>query len=87
MYKKMLVTLDGSELAEVVLDYAKELAGGLALDTILLHIYSHTEHEYITMRRGYIDRVAEMLERQVREIQEKIGQNQSGNHLRFEPNL
>lgn len=69
MYKKMLVTLDGSELAEVVLDYAKELAGGLNLDTVLLHIYSHSEHEFITMRRGYINSVAETLEHQAREIQ------------------
>jgi len=75
MYKKLLVTLDGSELAEVVLDYAKELAGGLGLDTVLLHIYSHSELEYITMRRGYINRIADTLEHQAREIQEKTGNN------------
>ncbi|MFC1989997.1 universal stress protein [Chloroflexota bacterium] len=71
MYKKMLVTLDGSELAEVVLDYAKEFAGGLGLDTVLLHICAPKEHEFITMRRGYVNRVAEALQREAREIQKK----------------
>ena len=32
MYHRMLVPLDGSELAEVVFTYAKELAGRLDID-------------------------------------------------------
>jgi len=35
MYKKMLVPLDGSEVAEVALTYAKELARRLDLDVVL----------------------------------------------------
>ena len=35
MYQRMLVPLDGSELAEVVFTYAKELAGRLDLDLTL----------------------------------------------------
>ncbi len=38
MYKSILVQLDGSELAEVVLPYAKDLAGRLDLELILLHV-------------------------------------------------
>jgi len=44
MYKRMLVPLDGSELAEVVFPYAKELAGRLGLDVILLHVCSTKEN-------------------------------------------
>jgi len=73
MYKKMLVALDGSELAELVLDYARELAGNLSLNTVVLHVYNPSEREFITMRRGYINRIAETLECQVREIQKKVG--------------
>lgn len=73
MYKKMLVTLDGSELAEIVLDYARELAIGLGLDAILLHIYSQSECEFISMRRGYLNRVADVLERDIYNIREKFG--------------
>ena len=38
MYQRMLVPLDGSELAEVVFTYAKDLAGRLNLEVILLHV-------------------------------------------------
>ena len=38
MLQRMLVPLDGSELAEVAFTYAKELAGRLDLDVILLHV-------------------------------------------------
>lgn len=65
MYKTMLVTLDRSELAETVLDYARELAVGLDLDTILLHIYSQSEYEFISMRCGYLNRIVEVLAKQM----------------------
>jgi len=45
MYKKMLVPMDGSKLAEVVLPYAKELAGRLGLDLIFLYVRSPHESE------------------------------------------
>jgi nucleotide-binding universal stress UspA family protein len=38
MYKRILVPLDGSKLAEGVLRYAKFLAGGLQLPVELLHV-------------------------------------------------
>ena len=43
MYRKMLVPLDGSELAEVVFTYAKELAGRLDLKVILLYVFNQKE--------------------------------------------
>lgn len=61
MYKKMLVLLDGSELAEVVFNYAQELSGRLNLDLELLHVCAPNEAEQLPMRRAYIERMAETL--------------------------
>jgi len=69
----MLVPLDGSELAEVVFPYAKELAGRLDLDVILLHASTPAEHEFIPMHQAYIERAAEIVRRQAREVQESTG--------------
>lgn len=71
MYKRMLVPLDGSELAEVVFAYAKELAGRLDLDLILLHVAATREQDLLSMHRAYIERAAEIVGRQSAEVQEK----------------
>jgi nucleotide-binding universal stress UspA family protein len=73
MYKRVLVPLDGSELAEVVFVYAKELAGRLGLDLVLLHIYSPDEAASVPMRRAYVERAAEIIKRQSEEAREKAG--------------
>jgi nucleotide-binding universal stress UspA family protein len=73
MYKKMLIPLDGSELSEVVFPYAKELAGRLGLDVILLHVHSPEEGEKAPLHRAYIERKAEVIKRQSEEVQQKIG--------------
>ncbi len=70
MYKRILVPLDGSELAEVVLTYAKELAGRLDLEVILLHVSSPEEGEFFApMRQAYIKQAAETIRRQSRQVQ------------------
>jgi nucleotide-binding universal stress UspA family protein len=61
MYKKMVVLLDGSELAEVVFDYAQELAGRLHLDIELLHVCTRAEVDQMPMRRAYIEQKAALL--------------------------
>ena len=53
MYHKMLVPLDGSELAEVVFTYVKELAGRLDLDVILLQVCPTALKEFIPMQKAY----------------------------------
>jgi nucleotide-binding universal stress UspA family protein len=73
MYRKVLVPLDGSELAEVVFVYAKELAGRLGLDLVLLHVYSPDEAASVPMRRAYVERAAEIIKRQSEEAREKAG--------------
>jgi nucleotide-binding universal stress UspA family protein len=73
LYKKMLVPLDGSEITEVVLPYARELAGRLDLELTLLHVCEPHRSESQFVCRAYIEHVAEMLEKQAREVQAKTG--------------
>ncbi len=61
MYKKMVVLLDGSELAEVVFDYAQELAARLHLDIELLNVCTKGEADQMPMRRAYIEQKAGLL--------------------------
>ena len=69
MYKLMLVPLDGSELAETVLSYAKELAGRFDLELTLLHVCGPEGVESQFMCRSYLERTAEILRQQSREVQ------------------
>jgi nucleotide-binding universal stress UspA family protein len=77
MYKRMLVPLDGSKLAEEVFPYTRELAGRLDLDLIFLNVCSPNETESLSMRQFYMDKMAEMVRSQTREIQVKTGASQS----------
>ena len=71
MYKRMLVPLDGSELAEVVFNYAKEFAGRLDLEVVLLYVSTPAEEEFLPMHRAYIEHAADIVRRQSQEVQEK----------------
>ncbi len=73
MYRRMLVPLDGSELAEVVFPYAEELAGRLDIDIILLHAFNPEPTQFLPMRRAYIERAVEIVKRRAGEVQKKIG--------------
>jgi nucleotide-binding universal stress UspA family protein len=71
MYKRVLVPLDGSELAEVVFSYATELAARLELDLVLLHVVDPHERDLVPLHRAYVERAAEVLRRQSEELQKK----------------
>jgi len=73
MYKKMLVPLDGSELSEAVLPYAKELAGRLDMEITLLHIYRSEEKNKSHLYRAYIGHKVDILKCQSEEVQKKTG--------------
>ena len=73
VYTKMLVPLDGSELAEAVFVYAKELAVRLDLEIVLFHVYSPDESKLVPMRRAYVERAADIVRRQSEEVQQKTG--------------
>ena len=61
MYKKMLVALDGSELAETVLVYTEELMRWLPVDVTLLHVCSPREKELLSIHQAYLDKRVETL--------------------------
>jgi nucleotide-binding universal stress UspA family protein len=61
MYQKMLVLLDGSELAEVVFKYAQEISGRMKIQAELLHVCSPREAEQLPMRKAYMEHMAEQL--------------------------
>ncbi|HEY31548.1 MAG TPA: universal stress protein [Dehalococcoidia bacterium] len=72
MYRKMLVLLDGSELSEVVFSFAKELAARLNLDVVLLQVYGPMGRDFVPVHRAYIERAAETIKRQVKDVQNEL---------------
>lgn len=61
MYKKMLVLLDGSKLAEVVFSYALALSNRLDLELELLHVCTVQEANDLPMHQAYLEHMAENL--------------------------
>lgn len=82
MYKKMLVPLDGSELAEVTLVYAKELAGRMDLDVILLHVASPGASESMPLHQAYVEHAVEMVKLGLAEVQKKFGLSRKGKAIK-----
>ena len=87
MYKRMLVPLDGSELSEVAFPYAKELAGRLDLEVILLHVHNPEEGEAVPLHQAYIERKAEIMKRQTEEMRQKTGIGQGGKAIQVRGEL
>ncbi len=73
MYKKMLIPLDGSEVAEIVFVYAKELAARHGIDIFVLQVCSPQEHELDPMHRAYVERAVETIRQQSEEVQKRTG--------------
>ena len=59
MYKKVLVPLEGSELAEVALPYAEELAGRLGSKVTLLCVSESAEAQDYYKHQIYLERIVE----------------------------
>ncbi len=84
MYKSMLVPLDGSELAEVVLPYAEELAARLRLEVVCLHVYGVGEDDPASVHRAYVERVADSVTAHTEEIQRQMGSAPRTEHVRIQ---
>lgn len=69
MYRRMLVPLDGSKLAEETFPYARELAGRLDLDLDFLHVCLPLESDFIPMSQVYVDTLAGSAREQIQRIQ------------------
>jgi nucleotide-binding universal stress UspA family protein len=69
MFKRIMLPLDGSEVAEITLPYSEELARELGSELILFHVRG-PEHEYYErMHQMYLDRLAETSELNIRKDQ------------------
>lgn len=67
MFKKVLVPLDGSRLAENTLPYAMELACKLGCEIQLLHVMTTHEAEQVHMHEAYLDSQVEAMTRTIAE--------------------
>ena len=71
MYEKILVPLDGSELAEVALPYAEELAGRLGSEGTLLYVSESAEDQYHRIPQFYMQEMAKATRRSAEGYLEK----------------
>lgn len=72
MFKRILLPLDGSELAEITLPYGEELARRLGSEVILLHVRGQErQQEYEHIHQVYLDRLAETVESNIKTGQAK----------------
>ncbi|HEX7475898.1 MAG TPA: universal stress protein [Dehalococcoidales bacterium] len=72
MFERILLPLDGSEIAETALPYGEELARILGSELILFHVHGQ-EHgrDYEHIHQTYLDRLAETVAGNIRNDQPK----------------
>lgn len=68
MWKKILVPLDGSDLAELALPYAEELANAFKSEVILLHVSEPSESRYRHMHELYVQEVANRMKERIKKV-------------------
>jgi nucleotide-binding universal stress UspA family protein len=68
MWKKILVPLDGSDLAELALPYAEELAAAFKSELILLYAGTASEEEYLHMHELYLEKMAAETKKMVKRV-------------------
>jgi nucleotide-binding universal stress UspA family protein len=66
MFEKILLPLDGSELAEAAIPYVRDLAGPLKAEVYLLHVCPSTHQNLWRMHRIYLDHVADSLREEIK---------------------
>jgi nucleotide-binding universal stress UspA family protein len=65
MFERIMLPLDGSELAEIAIPYAKELAGSLGSEIVLYHVYGHEHKHQEHMHQTYLDRLVDSIKQNV----------------------
>ena len=66
MFERILLPLDGSEIAEMILPYGEELARRLGAEVILFHIRGPEHQQDERMHQMYLDRLANTVKRNIR---------------------
>jgi nucleotide-binding universal stress UspA family protein len=68
MFEKVLLPLDGSELAETAIPYVRDLAVQLKAEVSLIHVCP-PEHENLTrMHKIYLDHMADSLRKEIQDL-------------------
>ena len=67
MFEKILLPLDGSELAETAIPYVWDLAGQLKAEVYLLHACPPEHQAYLHMHQIYLNNIAENLRQRIKE--------------------
>lgn len=71
MFERILLPLDGSELAEMALPYGQELATRLGSELTLFHVRAQEGQQYECIHRMYLDRLAQAVAHNIRKGQPK----------------
>ena len=66
MLEKILLPLDGSELAESAIPYVRDLAGQLEAEVYLLHACPLEHKTYLRMHQLYLNNIAENLRQRIK---------------------
>ncbi len=67
MYERILVPLDSSKLADVVLPYAELLAGALDSEVTLMYVCEPKEKQYQRVHEFYLGKIAKLVKSHIRE--------------------
>jgi len=76
MYVKILVTLDGSELSEVALPYAEQLAVRLGSEILLLMITEPAEAQDYRHHQLYLQKIIKNMKSRTQKYREETGSNE-----------
>jgi nucleotide-binding universal stress UspA family protein len=66
MFKRILVPLDGSDLAEIALPYAEEIAGKMGSEVIIIHAKEPAEDQGKPEHRPYLSKIAAQTEQNIK---------------------
>jgi nucleotide-binding universal stress UspA family protein len=69
MFERILLPLDGSEVAEAALPYAEQLAGRLGSEVVLHHVRGDERSLQEHMHQAYLDRLAETVRSNIKKFQ------------------
>jgi nucleotide-binding universal stress UspA family protein len=68
MWKKILVPIDGSDLAELALPYSRELASVFNSELTLLYVSEPSDDEHLHMHQLYLEKLAGQMKKVVKRV-------------------
>ena len=68
MFERILVPLDGSEVAEMAISYGEELASRLGSEVVLYHVHEPGHQQLKRVRQSYLDMLSKTVEHNIRKL-------------------